>query len=108
MITTHGLTMAKVTHVRQALDQICADSYNPRTMCARIMAEHGVTRADVRTVCDVAQDAVAERIVAARSIPSVVAPTAPSVPVTPATPDGDTTRLREFVERAKAQALGDG
>lgn len=50
--------MAKVTHVRQALEQICSDARNPRTMCARIMAEHGVTIRDVLDACDMARDVV--------------------------------------------------
>ena len=60
MIGTRGLTMSKVAHVRQAMQQICSDERNPLSMTARIMAEHDITARDVMDVCDVATDAVAD------------------------------------------------
>lgn len=60
MISARGLTLIKVTHMRQALHQICADESNERSTTAEIMAEHGVSQADVMVLCDVAQDVVVE------------------------------------------------
>lgn len=60
-ISSRGITMSKVTHMRQALHQICADEHDERTLTARIMAEHGVTTADVMDALDVVQDVVVER-----------------------------------------------
>ena len=59
-IPTRGITMSKITHMRQALHQICADEHDPRTMTARILAEHDVTTQDVMDACDVVTDVVAQ------------------------------------------------
>ena len=59
-VSPRGITMSKITHVRQALHQICADEHDGRTMTARIMAEHDVTTQDVMDACDVVTDVVAQ------------------------------------------------
>ena len=60
MIPTRGLTMAKVTHMRQALHQILADEAVPTTTTALILAEHDLRGSDVMLACDVLEDVVAE------------------------------------------------
>ena len=60
MPSARGLTMHKITNVRLALQQICADERDRRTMTARIMAERNITTDDVLAACDVVQDVIAE------------------------------------------------
>jgi hypothetical protein len=60
MIATRGLTMSKVTHLRQALHQILADEAVPTTTTALILGEHDLCRADVMVACDVLEDVVTE------------------------------------------------
>lgn len=60
MISPRGLTMSKVTHMRQALHQICADEAVPTTTTALILAEHDLHGSDVMLACDVLEDVVAD------------------------------------------------
>ena len=60
MISPRGLTMSKVTHMRQALHQICSDEAVPTTTTAQILAEHDLHGSDVMLACDVLEDVVAD------------------------------------------------
>ncbi|MBR3318701.1 MAG: hypothetical protein IKG21_12865 [Atopobiaceae bacterium] len=91
------MSMSKVTHVRQALEQICSDARNPRTMCAHIMAEHGVTIRDVLDACDMARD-----VVVAWREPRVEQERTDAQ----ALPTEHDAALRAQIERDKTRALG--
>jgi hypothetical protein len=59
--STRGLSVAKLTNIRLALHQICADESVPSTLTARILGKYGVTRSDVMNALDYAEDALVER-----------------------------------------------
>ena len=59
--STRGLSVAKITNIRLALHQICADESVPSTLTARILGKYGVTRSDVMNALDYAEDALVER-----------------------------------------------
>lgn len=59
--STRGLSVAKITNIRLALHQICADESVPSTLTARILGKYGVTRSDVMDALDYAEDALVER-----------------------------------------------
>ena len=109
VISTRGMGMAKVCHVRQALEQLCSDAYNPRTMCAQIMAEHEVTVRDVLNVCDMARDVVTAWREGAGRAPAQASVTAPSPDEPPVAPrvDRDNAELRARIAEMRAKALGE-
>ena len=59
--STRGLSVAKITNIKLALHQICADESVPSTLTARILGKYGVTRSDVMNALDYAEDALVER-----------------------------------------------
>lgn len=108
MINPRGLTMSRVTHLRQALHQICADEAVPTTTTAMILAEHELTSADVMVACDVLEDVVAEfrrresEAMAGTTAGRSEAPTEP--PKTPPAPQSDND-LRKAIEANRAKVL---
>ena len=101
IISTRGMSQRKVCDVRLALEQICSDCHNPRTMTAQIMASLGVSMRDVLNVCDMARDVV----VAWRERPDVAMP-AGKRPESQATAQRKDDDVRAKIERLKAQAMG--
>jgi hypothetical protein len=59
--STRGLSVAKITNIKLALHQICADESVPSTLTARILGKYGVTRSEVMDALDYAEDALVER-----------------------------------------------
>lgn len=55
------LNVAKLTNMRLALHQICADESVPSTLTARILSKYGVTRDEIMNALDYAEDALVER-----------------------------------------------